>query len=71
MVQLLRLRVTLHTLPLLFCAHKFQGRTYAEITRQWKSTISLVFMNVKNYPHFQYVNVVNGEKMFTCLRFLP
>lgn len=53
------------------CAHKFQGRTYVEITRQWKSTISLVFMNVKNYPRIQYVNVVNGGKMFTCLRFLP
>ena len=40
-------------IPSFICLHKFQAHTHTKITRQWKSTISLVFMNVKNYPNIQ------------------
>ena len=50
------------------CAHKFQARTYAKIMRQWKFTISLVFMNVKCKKTNKREGV-KGGKMFTCLYF--
>ena len=38
--RLLCLRVTFHALPLFICESKFYARTYAKITRHWKSTPS-------------------------------
>ena len=38
--RLLCLRVTFHALPLFICERKFYARTYAKITRHWKSTPS-------------------------------
>lgn len=66
------------------CAHKFQACTYAKITRQWKSTISLVFMNEckelsppsihkcgkwrENVHLFMFLNIMFDKICFTTLK---
>ena len=68
--RLLCLGVTFHALPLFICERKFYARTYAKITRHWKSTLSeYIDTQIKcvSFSIFRYITGCTGVEFLSSV----